>query len=405
MGFRLRSFTPIVAAVHALLATPVGISAQDWVERGVCTAIDFHAVAFSDSRNAYAVGQGYVVHSGDGGSSWAPLIAVNRPLHDVSFRGASLGLAVGDGGSIIRTTDGGQSWSEVENNLAIDLRTVTLGDGGMAIAAGFGGALRSLDNGLTWGLVDAGDLYYLGSAASGPDHAWLVGEGGSVRATTDGGSSWRSQPSGTTQDLRAAFFISPTQGWIAGAGGSLLYTEDGGATWVSRGPSLGISLNSVHFVSPSTGWVVGSGGAILRTEDAGLSWIAESSLNTDELLDVSFSPAGQGCVVGIVCTVLLRSELVTAAIDGAPPSGLVLRPLSNPVRALATIRMGLPTDTSVRMRVLDVQGRIVAKLAEARFPAGWHEVQWNAGGLAPGLYLIQLQAGGETTSTRVALGR
>lgn len=402
MNFR-RGFFPLAATILAFVVGPAAASAQDWVARGVCTSINLEAVTFSDAENGFAVGHGYLLHSGDGGSSWAPLLTVSRFLHDVGFRGASLGLAVGDGGLILRTTDGGQSWSEVESNTTGDLRTVALGDGGLAFAAGFGVALRSIDGGATWKLVDAGDVQFLGSAASGANRAWLVGEGGIVRATTDGGSSWESQSSGTTQDLRGAFFISASRGWIAGAGGTLLYTEDGGATWLPRSAGIEASLNSLHFVSPSTGWVVGSGAAILRTEDAGLSWVAESSLSADELLDVSFSVAGQGCAVGIVCTVLLRSSPVAAAIDAIRPEGLVVRPLANPARGVATIRFGVPTDASVRLRVFDIQGRLVAKLVEARIPAGWHEAQWNAGGTAPGIYLARLEAAGTTASAKVVL--
>jgi len=396
-------FFSTVAGVLAFVAATAAVSAQDWVAVGVCTSIDLYAVTFSDSENAFAVGQGYLLHSGDGGTSWAPLLAVQRPLHDVGFRGASLGLAVGDGGLILRTTDGGQSWSEVEGNTASDLRTVALGDGGFAVAAGFGVALRSLDGGATWNPADAGDVQFLGSAASGTNRAWLVGEGGVVRATTDGGSSWETQPGGTTQDLRGAFFLSASRGWIAGAGGTLLSTEDGGATWIPRGGGIGASLNSLHFVSPSTGWVAGSGGAILRTEDAGLSWAAESSFNADELFDISFSGAGQGCAVGIVCRVLLRSSPVTAVIEVMRPEGLVVRPLANPARAVATIRFGVPGEGLVRLRVFDVRGRLAATLVEARLPGGWHEAQWDASALAPGIYLARLEAGGATASTKVVL--
>ncbi len=404
MNLRLRFFLPFAAAVLALVA-PATVSAQDWTSRGVCTSGDIEAVTFSDSQNGFAVGPGYIIHSSDGGNSWAPLFMVNRPLHDVGFQGASLGLAVGDGGFILRTTDGGLSWSEVESNTTSDLRTVALGDGGMAIAAGFGVALRSNDGGATWDLVDAGDVQFLGSAASGTNRAWLVGEGGVVRATTDGGSSWESQSSGTTQNLRGVFFISASRGWIAGAGGTLLHTEDGGTTWIPRSAGLGASLNSLHFVSPSTGWVVGSGGAISRTEDAGLSWVIESSFSADELLDVSFSGAGQGCAVGIVCTVLLRNSPATAVSNAVRPRGLVVHPLANPARTVATIRFGVPGDGLVRLRVIDLQGRLAANLVEARLPAGWHEAQWNAGGFAPGIYLASLEAGGATAATKILLGR
>src|SRR5262245_39633196 len=103
-------------------------SSQDWAVRGACTSITLEAVSFSDAQNAFAVGQdsfhGYVLHSGNGGSSWAPLLTDSHTFYDVEFGGGSLGLAVGDGGYILRSTDGGQSWSQVVTNTTGDLRTV-----------------------------------------------------------------------------------------------------------------------------------------------------------------------------------------------------------------------------------------------------------------------------------------
>src|SRR6058998_1696220 len=104
MNLRHGLFRP-AAVVLGLVVAPAAVLAQDWMARGVCTSINLEAVAFSDAENGFAVGQGYILRSVDGGSSWAPQLTASQSLHDVGFRGASLGLAVGDGGLILRTTD------------------------------------------------------------------------------------------------------------------------------------------------------------------------------------------------------------------------------------------------------------------------------------------------------------
>jgi photosystem II stability/assembly factor-like uncharacterized protein len=68
----------------------------------------------------------------------------------------------------------------------------------------------------------------------GDSLAWVVGGAGAIFASTDGGRSWRSQPSGVTADLDAVAFADQRTGWVGGRDGTILATADGGATWVRR---------------------------------------------------------------------------------------------------------------------------------------------------------------------------
>ncbi len=74
-------------------------------------------------------------------------------------------------------------------------------------------------------------------------------------------------------------------------------------------------------------------------------------------------------------------------------------PEPNPVGASATIRFSLPEAAGVELMVYDVSGRSVAVLAEGRLEAGEHWRVWdgrNAQGrrVSPGVYLVQMSAGG-----------
>ncbi len=70
----------------------------------------------------------------------------------------------------------------------------------------------------------------------------------------------------------------------------------------------------------------------------------------------------------------------------------------NPFSGRTTMRFELPRETHVRLDIFDAQGRLVRTVADHRFPAGFHGVDWdrrNAGGtsVAPGVYLYQIHAG------------
>jgi hypothetical protein len=57
------------------------------------------------------------------------------------------------------------------------------------------------------------------------------------------------------------------------------------------------------------------------------------------------------------------------------------------------IRFSLPRREHVTLKVFDVAGREVAILLAGEMPAGEHAVQFEAKGLASGLYFYQLETG------------
>ncbi|MDD3421907.1 MAG: YCF48-related protein, partial [Methanocellales archaeon] len=127
---------------------------------------------------------------------------------------------------------------------------------------------------------------------------WAVGEKGTVLTTRDGGASWISQTSSTTEDLNGVYFVDSGTGWVVGEKGTVLTTRDGGASWISQTSSTTEDLNGVYFVNPTTGWVVGDGGTILTTRDGGASWISQTSPIKENLKGVYFVNPTTGWAVG-----------------------------------------------------------------------------------------------------------
>jgi len=103
---------------------------RDWqtvtvqIDTDLREIIDLRDTCFVDADNVWAAGRGgeYLLHSADGGKTWA-VQRVNTPgsngcLHSVHFIDARTGLAVGDLGRVYKTTDGGATWRAVRNDAA-----------------------------------------------------------------------------------------------------------------------------------------------------------------------------------------------------------------------------------------------------------------------------------------------
>ncbi len=114
---------------------------------------------------------------------------------DVSFSNTNIGVAVGAGGRIRGTTNGGSTWSARTSGVLTDLKGVSL--------------------------------------APGTNSGWAVGSSNTILRTTDGGAAWTSQPSPVASAFEDVFAIDAATAVIVGSGGHLLRTTNGGATWES----------------------------------------------------------------------------------------------------------------------------------------------------------------------------
>lgn len=84
----------------------------------------------------------------------------------------------------------------------------------------------------------------------------------------------------------------------------------------------------------------------------------------------------------------------------------IARALPNPARGSALIEYTLATAARVTVRLYDVSGRVAATLLDGEAqPPGVHRVPLGDGRLAPGIYLIDVAAGGERFRGRLVLIR
>lgn len=96
----------------------------------------------------------------------------------------------------------------------------------------------------------------------------------------------------------------------------------------------------------------------------------------------------------------------TPAEPDVPPPAFRLEPnYPNPFNPATTIVYTLDAPAAVRLRVVDVLGREVARLVDGEAPAGRHAVRFDAAGLPSGFYFCELEAGGRRERRAMVLLR
>jgi hypothetical protein len=96
------------------------------------------------------------------------------------------------------------------------------------------------------------------------------------------------------------------------------------------------------------------------------------------------------------CESLLDSPVVgikLVSTTSLPQTYSLLHNYPNPFNPVTAIGFQLSAYSFVSLKVYDVTGREVAALVSENLPAGSYRYEWDASGLASGVYLYRLKAG------------
>jgi photosystem II stability/assembly factor-like uncharacterized protein len=273
-----------------------------------------------DSENVWVVGEGgTILKTTDGGSTWNEInCPVTYNLNNVDFVNADTGMVGGHcdiDTEIMRTTNGGTSWELKHlDNMDYTIYDIEYVEGGSGESAK---AYITAGLSLTWATEDVGESWGGTSIQGGcgasdiqsicflnKNEGWFVGTpvsstGVSIIHTTDGGMTYETQTNPTDPDIKlnSVSFADNQHGIAAGINPWILVTSDGGKNWETRSVS-NYRWESVHMNPSGKAWAVGMNGIILYSTDWGNTWTTQESGVTTELWEVIFIDDNEGWIVG-----------------------------------------------------------------------------------------------------------
>ena len=105
--------------------------------------------------------------------------------------------------------------------------------------------------------------------------------------------------------------------------------------------------------------------------------------------------------------ILLEAETVVLGTQTDPPGIItesrLLGNYPNPFNPITVISWQLAVNSPVRLTIYTIRGEKVATLVNQSLPAGTHTAEWDAGGIASGVYLYRLEAGGFVETRKMML--
>jgi hypothetical protein len=228
----------------------------------------------------------------------------------------------------------------------------------------------------------------------------------------DGGTSWKTQNSGVTNDLYSIDFTDTSTAIVTGANGTILRTTDAGTTWIRQTSGTANTLYGVDFGDTNNGVAVGDNGTILRTTNGGITWMSEPSGMRYSLRSVSFTfnkDTRIVTVVGANGTILRKTEGGVAVRDNSSskiesPNQISLKQnYPNPFNPITTISFKLSKSAFVTLKVYDLNGEEITTLINESKTAGSYTVNFEASKFSNGVYFYRLYAGGFVQSRKMLL--
>ncbi len=279
-----------------------------WVVQPSGTVKNLYGVFFQpDGLTGVVVGDGgTVLTTSDAGASWAIRPGgTTSDLRSVWFTSRTVGWAVGTGGVLMTTTDGGASWTrQTSINAVNELTCVRFADALHGWVVGAGGLIASTtDGGATWSTVFPTTWALHAVSFAGTLDGWAVGANGTALGTHDGGASWYLVPLGVTaQTLHGVWRANAQTAIAVGTQGTVArsYATTDSLAWAVGSTGAVQLLEAVHMVDASHGWAAGSdpNALVLATADGGQSWTPQHPGVSQALHGVYFTDSMTGWVVG-----------------------------------------------------------------------------------------------------------
>lgn len=374
-----------------VLVTENGVDWEITSSAGLWNAGDIH---FIDESTGIAVKENAaILKTTDGGNSW---YYVNEPVDfsstnkvgGVSFGDEQTGYAwfsIGDYGAyrIYKTTDAGETWSEVAQI-----------EGPGYITGGI--EFFDSENGFIAGPRVKPDTVY---------YSW-------IKYTEDGGQTWSDADlSAVGEEFEGESFDGAAKidenSAIAVGGKSILRTDDKGKTWTYVDFNQTLTDTNFYRVAfnGDIGIVTTYDGEMLVTYDGGESW--ELNQNFYDLLTPNtLAVTNDGRIFFGTNDGHIYAYYDPTGVDNSEELNNeyeLSQNYPNPFNPATTLKFTIPKASKVDVSIYNIIGQKVLNVTNDYYEAGTHELKIDASQLSSGVYFYQLTSGSYQVTKKMTL--
>lgn len=248
-------------------------SGDSWVKKHSSRKLNLSDVHLLRNGNAVLVGDSSAIYYGI--NNLDSLIRIPQPAGNTFFRVKffnQVGFITGNKGVILKSLDGGYSWTQTKTNAKEILFDISFFDDKRGFAVGWNGTIMATTNsGDSWYKVNSEeketDRNYLKSIdVNARGYGLIVGGDGTILRTTNYGNSWEKLDIKFSGGFQKVKIINEDYSLIVGSKGVILVSKDKGETWNVVDSRVYSNLNGLAVSAYGKIFIVGINGMIYRIQ-------------------------------------------------------------------------------------------------------------------------------------------
>ncbi len=334
--------------------------------------------------------EGTIIRSTDGGETWNDVTFPEYSFQSVSFSDNVNGAIVSSADSVVvfTTNDGGENWQLVSIVNLSEANCISFYNSITGVVAG-----SYFNSNECYYTDDGGQNWYPSSYSHILESVFydanfrndtvgnLVGTDGTFYSTNDGGATWAMDVSFPLINLNSIYNFGEQFGVVVGDDGSAFFTINSWSQHIILNTNVTADLNGV-WGAPGTNkiWAVGDSGTIIYMDNYLLGWTLQNSGTTENLNDVFILNENSGIAVGDNGTILMLSN-PNSVDEPDILSAVFVYP--NPSNGVITVEVGEKSG-ELTVKIKDMNGKTVLttgmnskkiKLRTDNLPSGVYSVE------------------------------
>ncbi len=255
----------------------------------------------------------------------------NSRVNKIRFKSAREGLFMGDHSIVLKTSDSGMSWDQMNVGSDFLFQDFQFLNDTLIIATGFeyegagrnieSRVFQSTDSGNTWATISVLPELQIYSQWFFNEQVGLLAGYDGIYRTSDHGETWTRTSLLSSLVDNELFFLNDSIGYVS-AESKLLKSIDQGQTWVQVLNLENNLIHDIHFVTDRLGFL-GAGGSIYRTHDGGDSWSEIPLVEFQATIDIDFVNENVGYALSAeICPCIPEKQVFHSAISMTRDGGL-----------------------------------------------------------------------------------